>query len=112
MHTSAIFLAKQSPLPVQRCRCGQKHEVMCSHFALQNFGGLVLAHSSKEALVHRHLCSHCAAVITLDEGGKCQSENDHTDGPCEACAFAQPDLEEAHPDANAANEASEPRTLS
>jgi hypothetical protein len=86
---------------------------MCSHSALQNFGGLVFAHRrSKEALVHRHLCSHCAAVITRDESGKCQRENDHTDGPCEACAFAQPDLEEVLPDAKAANEASEPRTLS
>jgi len=78
----------------------------------QNFGRLVFAPRSKEARVHRHLCSHCAAVITLDEGGKCQSENDHTDGPCEACAFAQPDLEEVLPDAKGANEASEPHTLS
>jgi hypothetical protein len=59
--------------------------------------------------MHRHLCSHCAAVITLDEG--CQSENDHTDGACEACAFAQPDLEEVLPDAKVASEASAPRTI-
>jgi len=62
--------------------------------------------------VHRHLSSHRAAVITLDDGGKCQSENDRTDGACEACALAQPDLEEVLPDAKATNEASQPRTLS
>jgi hypothetical protein len=62
--------------------------------------------------MHRHLCSHCATVITLDDGGRCQSENDHTDGACEACAFAQPHLEEVLPDMKAANEGSEPPTLS
>jgi hypothetical protein len=62
--------------------------------------------------MHRHLCSHCAAVITLDDSGKCRSENDHADGACEPCAFAQPDLEEVLQDAKATNEASGPRTLS
>jgi hypothetical protein len=62
--------------------------------------------------MHRHLCSHCTAVITLDEGGKCRSENDHMDGPCEACAFVQTDFEEILPDAKAAKEASRPPTLS
>jgi hypothetical protein len=61
--------------------------------------------------MHRHLCSHCAAVITLDDGGKCQNENDHVDGACEACAFAQPDLEEVLLDARMASAASEPRLL-
>ena len=61
--------------------------------------------------MHRHLCSHCAAVMTLDDCGKCQSENDHTDGACEACAFAQPDSEEVLLDAKAAKEASETRML-
>jgi hypothetical protein len=43
--------------------------------------------------MHRHLCSHCEAVITLDEGRKCQSEDDHADGLCEACALGQSDTE-------------------
>jgi hypothetical protein len=61
--------------------------------------------------MHRHLCLCCAAVITLDEGRKCRSENDHMDGPCEACALAQADLEEILLDPKAENQA-EPRPLS
>jgi hypothetical protein len=44
--------------------------------------------------MHRHLCSYCRAVITLDDGGKCQTNVDHEDGLCEACALTQPGLGE------------------
>jgi hypothetical protein len=44
--------------------------------------------------MHRYLCSHCRAVITLDDGGKCQTNVDQEDGLCEACALTQPGLEE------------------
>jgi hypothetical protein len=44
--------------------------------------------------MHRHLCSQCRAVITLDEGGKCQRDAYHKDGFCEACALTQAGLEE------------------
>ena len=43
---------------------------------------------------HQHLCSNCRAVITLDEGGKCQRNVDHEDELCEACALTQPGLKE------------------
>jgi hypothetical protein len=44
--------------------------------------------------MHQHLCSNCRAVITLDEGGKCQRNVDHEDELCEACALTQPGLKE------------------
>ena len=44
--------------------------------------------------MHRHLRSQCRAIVTLDEGGKCQRDADHEDGFCEACALTQPGLEE------------------
>jgi hypothetical protein len=43
--------------------------------------------------MHRHLCSHCEAVITLDEGRNCLNKDDHADGFCEACALGQCDIE-------------------
>lgn len=49
---------------------------------------------SHEALTHRHLCTQCGAVITLDESRNCQTEEDYINGLCEACALAQPGSEE------------------
>jgi len=47
-----------------------------------------------EASIHRHLCSQCEAVITLNQNRNCQSEDDHVDGLCEMCALGEPGAEE------------------
>jgi hypothetical protein len=44
--------------------------------------------------MHRHICSECKAVITIDAGHKCPSKSDHDAGLCEACALAQPGSDE------------------
>jgi hypothetical protein len=44
--------------------------------------------------MHRHLCSECGAVITVDQDATCPSKSDHAEGLCEACALALPSLEE------------------
>jgi hypothetical protein len=41
--------------------------------------------AGKEALMHRHMCSQCGAVVTLEDGDMCPSNRDHEDGLCEAC---------------------------
>ncbi len=40
--------------------------------------------------MHRHLCSQCGAVVTLEDNRKCPNNSDHQDGLCEDCALAQP----------------------
>jgi hypothetical protein len=44
--------------------------------------------------MHRHFCSQCGAVVTLDDNRRCPNSSDHEDGLCETCALAQPADEE------------------
>lgn len=55
---------------------------------------IVARRPCKEADMHLHLCSQCRAIITVDEGRTCPSNNDPDEGLCEACALAQPRFDE------------------